>query len=107
MRGAHCVSLDPVSTHPREPAQSLATTDTIYSADSIEWCPHPGSEGILVCGTYQVLEPRPGEASGSADAPAEPDSESDDEGAEQSGPRQTERTGRLLVFRVGEDESSL
>lgn len=54
-----------------------------------------------------MLEPKPGQASGSADASAEPESESDDEGAEQSGPRQTERTGRLLVFRMGEDESSL
>jgi diphthamide biosynthesis protein 7 len=107
MRGARCVSVDPASTDPRGPAQSLATTDTIYSADSIEWCPHPGSEDIFVCGTYQVLEHKAGEGSASANTSAEADSESDDEGAEQSGPRQTERTGRLLVFRVGEDESSL
>ncbi|KAL4240914.1 Diphthine methyltransferase [Mactra antiquata] len=32
------------------------TIDTLYSADSIEWCPIPGFEDIMLCGTYQLEE---------------------------------------------------
>ena len=30
--------------------------DTVQHADSVEWCPTPGLEEILVCGTYQLNE---------------------------------------------------
>ena len=30
------------------------TLDTIYNADSIEWCPVPGLQDLLLCGTYQL-----------------------------------------------------
>lgn len=36
---------------------ALCSLDTIYSADSIEWCPIPGYENILACGTYQLKAP--------------------------------------------------
>ncbi|WOO85170.1 Diphthine methyltransferase [Vanrija pseudolonga] len=38
-------------------ATSLAQVDTLYSADSIEFCPHPGFEKWFTCGTYQLLKP--------------------------------------------------
>ena len=36
---------------------ALQQIDTIYSADSTEWCPIENSDGLqdlLLCGTYQV-----------------------------------------------------
>lgn len=36
-------------------ADALATVDTEYTADSIEFCPHAGSEQYFTCGTYQVI----------------------------------------------------
>jgi len=39
------------------PGRSLASADTDYSADCIEFCPFQGFENIFVCGTYQVIEP--------------------------------------------------
>ena len=30
------------------------TLDTIYNADSVEWCPIPGLQDLLLCGTYQL-----------------------------------------------------
>lgn len=41
---------------------TLATFDTGYSADSVEWCPADGCGDLLVCGTYQLV---PGEEDGS------------------------------------------
>jgi len=35
---------------------SLATFDTIYPADSVEFCPCPGYRDYLVCGTYKLEE---------------------------------------------------
>lgn len=34
--------------------KQLAVFDTRLTADSVEWCPTPGSEEILACGTYQL-----------------------------------------------------
>lgn len=36
-------------------ADALATVDTEYTADSIEFCPHAGYEEYFTCGTYQVI----------------------------------------------------
>ncbi|XP_053682985.1 diphthine methyltransferase isoform X2 [Sabethes cyaneus] len=33
---------------------TLHSYDTLYSADSIEWCPHAPSQHLFVCGTYQL-----------------------------------------------------
>ena len=32
----------------------LAEYDTVLTADSVEWCPAPGLEETLACGTYQL-----------------------------------------------------
>lgn len=32
----------------------LVAVDTVLTADSVEWCPVPGLEGVLACGTYQL-----------------------------------------------------
>ncbi|OWZ80747.1 WD40 repeat domain 85 [Cryptococcus neoformans Bt85] len=71
-------------------AKSLANVDTLYSADSIEFCPFEGFQDLLVCGTYQIVEPENGGRTVDADV-------SDDEQA----PKQTQRVGRLLLFQVG------
>ena len=32
------------------------TIDTVYNADSAEWCPVEGFQDLLLCGTYQLEE---------------------------------------------------
>ena len=32
------------------------TIDTVYNADSTEWCPVDGFQDLLLCGTYQLEE---------------------------------------------------
>lgn len=34
--------------------QLVEAFDTVLTADSVEWCPVPGLEDILACGTYQL-----------------------------------------------------
>ncbi|KAF7306931.1 WD-REPEATS-REGION domain-containing protein [Mycena indigotica] len=52
--------------------------DTIFPADSVEFCPHPTADNIFVCGTYYL----------DASAP--------------HGPTQ-KRTGQCLLFRIDQD----
>ena len=35
---------------------TLQTFDTVYSADSVEWCPFEGYQNYFVVGTYQLQE---------------------------------------------------
>ena len=35
---------------------TLDVWDTEYSADSVEWCPVPGFQHVLICGTYQLSD---------------------------------------------------
>lgn len=48
-------------------ADALATVDTEYTADSIEFCPHEGSEQFFTCGTYQVIPVTKSEKSKNSD----------------------------------------
>jgi diphthamide biosynthesis protein 7 len=75
---------------------SLAYVDTEYSADCIEFCPFEGYQDIFICGTYQVIEPK-----------SIPTAEEVEEQEQDVAPKQTERTGRLLLYRIGDDEASL
>lgn len=98
-----------------EAAASLAKVDTELSADCIEFCPHGGFHDIFVCGTYQVLAPESNKASAApkeiqtSDNTSGPGNDgSDDEGEEEEvSPKPTQRTGRLLLFRIGDDRTSL
>lgn len=36
--------------------ETLKTFDTVYSADSVEWCPFEGYQNYFVVGTYQLQE---------------------------------------------------
>lgn len=94
---------------------SLDKVDTELSADCIEFCPHDGFHDIFVCGTYQVLTPKSGssgeqtawtpELTTAATSTTEGgDGDSDEEIA---APKPTQRTGRLLLYRIGEDRASL
>lgn len=38
----------------RSKTRNLQVFDTELSADTVEWCPVPASNNILVCGTYQL-----------------------------------------------------
>ncbi|KAK4685685.1 diphthine methyl ester acylhydrolase, partial [Tremellales sp. Uapishka_1] len=74
-------------------AESLASVDTVYSADCIEFCPHAGHQDIFICGTYQILQDVISKAS------------TDIEDEENNSPS-TSRIGRLLVYQVSKDQSS-
>ncbi|XP_066261772.1 diphthine methyltransferase [Euwallacea similis] len=52
--------------------------DTVYSADSVEWCPHKPNTSFFVCGNYQLTE---------------------EKGAEDLEPSE-KRLGRILLFSV-------
>ncbi|CAG9767082.1 unnamed protein product [Ceutorhynchus assimilis] len=39
-----------------ENIKTLHKYDTIYSADSVEWCPHEPNQNLFVCGNYQLTE---------------------------------------------------
>jgi hypothetical protein len=100
-------------------AVSLSSVDTEYSADSIEFSrQHPS---IFVCGTYQIqqiVESAPAAASDQPDSTSpshelaglsvddkDTDSETSDDDETLSPP--TRRLGRMLLYEVGEDRSSL
>ena len=34
--------------------EKVQCIDTVYSADSVEWCPVDGYNEVMVCGTYQL-----------------------------------------------------
>lgn len=76
--------------------------DTQWSADSVEFCPHPDATDIFVCGTYQLQQdPRP-EA-------GEVHLEDDDLPEEDSYPildtagKQQTRLGKCLVFETSNE----
>ncbi|CAK5264404.1 unnamed protein product [Mycena citricolor] len=54
--------------------------DTIYPADSVEFCPHPSASDLLVCGTYNLVK----------DAPTAEDSTQ-------------KRIGQCLLFKISEN----
>jgi diphthamide biosynthesis protein 7 len=84
-------------------ATSLAYVDTELSADCIEFCPFENYQDIYVCGTYQVLAPDAEPKS----TPPEDESDDDEAGSSSAPPAQTRRTGRLLLFQVGDDQQSV
>ncbi|KII94377.1 hypothetical protein PLICRDRAFT_153974 [Plicaturopsis crispa FD-325 SS-3] len=68
--------------------------DTIWPADCLEFCPHPGAEDIFVCGTYHLDEPTPS-------SPKNVDVDEDgDEELEALPPRIQKRRGKCLVFQI-------
>ncbi|WVR03930.1 hypothetical protein IAU60_000929 [Kwoniella sp. DSM 27419] len=83
-------------------ATSLHFVDTVYSADSIEWCPFEGYQDVFVCGTYQIIKSDPEPISVSVGGE---DASEDEEDVVPSRP--TQRVGRLLVYQVMEDQTSL
>ncbi len=105
------------------PVASLSTVDTIYSADSVEWC--PGRPGLFAVGTYQiekdpVKEDEVDEAAAElekvkvaddeGDGPngdeVEDDGEGSSGGTAASGPGY-KRYGRCLLYEVDRDGTNL
>lgn len=86
------------------PVQSISTVDTVYSADSIEFC--PGQSGLFACGTYQIEkeEVRPDisstkdESKGADSDPDEPDAVVEPK---------VKRYGRCLLYEIDRDGSNL
>jgi diphthine methyl ester acylhydrolase len=102
------LTLFPPTIHP---APSLASVDTVYSADSIEFC--PDRNDIFVCGTYQIEEIGASSSSSSdvitANQTGETTSNEDLETVDDqytSGPA-TRRLGRALVYQISTNEQSL
>lgn len=83
----------------------------MLSADCIEFCPHEGFHDLFICGTYQVLAPEssksPNETAITAQETNESGDDDIDDDVEEGPPKPTQRTGRLVLFRIGEDRSSV
>ncbi|KAI1317785.1 Diphthine methyltransferase [Mortierella claussenii] len=104
-------SLDPYN--PR----SLDSDDTVYSADSIEFCPLASHAHLLACGTYQLAKDETEDPSEGAqeeqtkqmDADRDHDSDTDtgDDDEQVKVEKPMLRLGRLLVYGVeGNDDDS-
>ncbi|KAG0023079.1 Diphthine methyltransferase [Entomortierella chlamydospora] len=84
---------------------SLDSHDTVYSADSVEFCPFQSHASLLACGTYQLAKDESEDQS--TEQPTKPstdgnqsnDSDGDDEESKTEKPML--RLGRLLVYQVG------
>lgn len=68
-------------------AKSIFKYDTIWPADTVEFCPHPDAYNVLVCGTYKLQE----------EQSAPPTSEDDIERTSVKPAKQT-RHGELLLW---------
>ncbi|KAF9984871.1 Diphthine methyltransferase [Mortierella antarctica] len=100
---------------------SLGSDDTIYSADSIEFCPFSSHSNLLACGTYQLAkDEREDEPASNEITEQEQEQEqeqescraaqedSDDDEEEVKAEKPMLRLGRLLVYDVqGDKDDSL
>lgn len=68
---------------------TIHTIDTVYSADSVEWCPHANYQDLFVCGTYQLE-----------------DTTQQEEGQSQFDTK-CKRKGRIYLFRFKTSDESL
>ncbi|KAI7827666.1 WD40-repeat-containing domain protein [Gamsiella multidivaricata] len=98
---------------------SLDSDDTVYSADSIEFCPFQSHANLLVCGTYQLAKDETEEQASDepSDSPSkiskgsgdsdDDDDDDDDEAVEAKTEKPMLRLGRLLVYDIegGNDDS--
>ncbi|KAF9299915.1 Diphthine methyltransferase [Mortierella antarctica] len=89
---------------PTSPA-SIDSDDTIYSADSIEFCPIQSHSHLFACGTYQLAKDESEESeqvSQEVEAKADSDSDTDsDDDEEVNVDKPMLRLGRLLLYEVG------
>ena len=85
-----------LSAHTRHPITVertvMSTFDTVWPADSVEFCPHPAATDIFVCGTYKLDQPEAGPA------------EENTQVASGDRPKQ-HRRGKCLLFGVNEEGS--
>ncbi|KAF8306969.1 WD-40 repeat-containing protein [Clavulina sp. PMI_390] len=81
----------------------LCNLDTVYSADSAEFCPHPQFANLLAVGTYQLKAP---DADGEpASIPSASDVENEEENLPSSVPHK--RLGRCLMYHWNDATNSL
>lgn len=87
-------------------AASLASTDLVFSADSVEFC--PGRPNILACGTYQIeKEEAVPMSSSAAEDPDQTGCEKvEDDADEESVPKVT-RYGRCLLYEIDNEGGNL
>ena len=106
---------------------SIHSDDTIYSADSIEFCPFESHAHLLACGTYQLAKDETEEGTAAevnkeeieeseadaqestevTDKSKDEDTDDDDDDGQMEVTKPMLRLGRLLVYDVGgqDDES--
>ncbi|KAG0052925.1 Diphthine methyltransferase [Gryganskiella cystojenkinii] len=97
---------------------SIHSDDTIYSADSIEFCPFESHAHLLACGTYQlakdetedgttVEEVKEDEEETEDEDQKDDDEDTDDDDGHMETTKAMLRLGRLLVYDVsGQDDES-
>ncbi|KAF8168091.1 WD40-repeat-containing domain protein [Crassisporium funariophilum] len=77
----------------------MVAFDTVFPADSLEFCPTPGLQDIFVCGTYKLDDQAP--------APPIPDDVGSNTETVTSTKVPQTRRGQCLVFRVKESAEGL
>jgi diphthamide biosynthesis protein 7 len=85
----------------------MVALDTIWPADSVEFCPHESALDIFVCGTYRLLEQPPADAQVHTASKLEDDGDSDLVNFEPTvtiGNQSQVRRGKCLVLQVTEDK---
>ncbi|KAG0317618.1 Diphthine methyltransferase [Dissophora globulifera] len=87
---------------------SLDSDDTIYSADSVEFCPFETHYDLLVCGTYQLAKDETEEQASVATVVEPTQSapeidDSDDDEKEEKTEKPMLRLGRLLTYTISGD----
>lgn len=105
---------------------SIHSDDTVYSADSIEFCPFESHAYLLACGTYQLakdesedgtepenvdtsnkITPTVSNDDDNEDSNNEGDDDDDDDDGEMEVTKPMLRLGRLLIYDVsGQDDES-
>ncbi|KAM0750183.1 WD40 repeat-like protein [Meredithblackwellia eburnea MCA 4105] len=81
-------------------ATSLSSTDTLFSADAIEFVPKNPS--IFACGTYQIQKDE-----STARSSAQTDSNDEEDSGESGTDPTVSRYGRCLLYQVDQDGSNL
>lgn len=73
----------------------MSPFDTVFPADTLEFCPHPSAQNIFVCGTYNLDQPTQ-----STPETVPEQAETDESPPPLPKPQPQHRRGKCLVFEV-------
>lgn len=75
--------------------------DTLFPADTVEFCPIPGYESLFVCGTYKLIEK--GNGGGTFSVEDSVDEKNESAAGEASTSSSRKRVGECTLLKLDED----